>query len=200
MPASLLLLFTFSGGSGAGVPIPSDWIIDWRRFFEVDSALTPNASRKLDPSVIRALGNLPEFASVPDIRLRSLSFRNLLRGLRLNLPSGQAVARLMGLTPLTEAEIATGVDGAAAAANGFGKESPLWYYILKEAEVHESGLRLGQVGSRILAEVFVGLIQGDPASFMNVFPKWKPTLPSAAAGNFTMVDLLNIAGDVNPIG
>ena len=200
VPASLQLLFTFSGGSGGGVPIPSDWIIDWRRFFEIDSALTPNASRKLDPSVIRALGDLPEFASVPDIRLRSLSFRNLLRGLRLNLPSGQAVARLMGLTPLPEADIAKGIAGAAAAANGFGKESPLWFYILKEAEVQESGLRLGQVGSRILSEVFVGLIQGDPASFMNVFPKWKPTLPSAMVGNFTMVDLLNIAGDVNPIG
>ena len=106
----------------------------------------------------------------------------------------------MGLTPLPEADIAKGIAGAAAAANGFGKESPLWFYILKEAEVQESGLRLGQVGSRILSEVFVGLIQGDPASFMNVFPKWKPTLPSAMVGNFTMVDLLNIAGDVNPIG
>ncbi len=197
---TLELMFRFSGGSGNGVPIPSDWIIDWRRFFEVDSTLPPNASRKLDPSVVRALGTLPAFASIPDIRLRSLSFRNLLRGVRLNLPSGQAVARLMGLTPLTETQIATGVDGAAAAGNGFGKESPLWYYILKEAEVQESGLRLGEVGSRILAEVFVGLIQGDPASALNVFPNWRPTLPAASAGNFTMVDMLNFAGDVNPIG
>ncbi len=199
VPGTLELLFNFSGGSGTGVPIPSDWIIDWRRFFEIDSAVPPNFSRKLDPFVIKALGDLPEFASAP-VRLRSLSFRNLLRGVRLRLPSGQSVARLMGLTPLTVAEISRGVDGVAAAANGLAHQTPLWYYILKEAEVQESGLRLGQVGSRILAEVFVGLIQGDEASFLNVFPKWKPTLPAATAGDFTMADMLIFTGDLNPIG
>ncbi len=103
-PATLQLLFRFSGGSGTGVPIPSDWIIDWRRFFNIDASVSPNLSRRLDPFVINALGNLPEFASAP-VRLRSLSFRNLVRGVRLRLPSGQSVARLMGLTPLTVAEI-----------------------------------------------------------------------------------------------
>ena len=89
----------------------------------------------------------------------------------------------MGLTPLTVAEISRGVDGVAAAANGLAHQTPLWYYILKEAEVQESGLRLGQVGSRILAEVFVGLIQGDEASFLNVFPKWKPTVAALGTAN-----------------
>ena len=36
---------------------------------------------------------------------------------------------------------------------------PLRRAILKEAEVQGKGLRLGAVGSRILAEVFVGLLQ-----------------------------------------
>ena len=106
----------------------------------------------------------------------------------------------MGVAPLTQAQIATGPDGSAAVANGFGSETPLWYYILKEAEVQEQALRLGAVGSRILAEVFVGLIEGDDGSFMNLHPAWTPTLPSASSGTFTMADLLNFVGDLNPIG
>ncbi len=200
IPATLELLFRFSGGSGDGVPIPSDWIIDWRRFHEVDSSVSPGRSRKLDPFVVPALTNLPEFQNVPDPRLRSLTFRNLRRGVQLGLPSGQWVARAMGAQPLTPAEIGSGPDGAVAAANGFASESPLWYYILKEAEVQEGSLRLGAVGSRLLAEVFVGLIEGDDGSFMNIHPNWTPTIPRANPGTFTMADLLNFTGDVNPIG
>ena len=145
------------------------------------------------------LTDLPEFAG-ESARLRSLTFRNLKRGVQLGLPSGQAVARAMGITPLTAAEISNGPDGVAAAANGFAEQTPLWYYILKEGEVKENGQRLGQVGSRILAEVFVGLIQGDPGSFLNMDPDWRPTLPGASANDFTMADLLNFTGDINPIG
>ncbi|WP_179136716.1 peroxidase family protein [Candidatus Entotheonella palauensis] len=199
-PATLELLFLFSGGSGSVVPIPSDWIIDWRRFHEVDAPITPGKSRKLDPFVVPPLTDLPEFRNEPDKRLRSLTFRNLKRGVQLGLPSGQWVARQMGMTPLSAAELSTGRDGAAAMANGFRVQTPLWYYILKEAKVQEHGLRLGQVGSRILAEVFAGLIQGDPGSFLNIYPNWKPTLPSATPDDFTMADLLNFTGDVNPIG
>lgn len=199
-PATLELLFLFSGGSGSVVPIPSDWIIDWRRFHEVDAAVTPEKSRKLDPFVVPPLTDLPEFSNEPEARLRSLTFRNLKRGVQLGLPSGQWVARQMGVTPLSVEELSTGRDGAAALVNGFGKQTPLWYYILKEAKVQERGLRLGQVGSRILAEVFVGLLRGDPGSFLNLYPSWKPTLPSATPGDFTMADLLNFTGDLNPIG
>ena len=35
---------------------------------------------------------------------------------------------------------------------------------LKEAELREDGLRLGPVGGRIVAEVFIGLFQLDPDS------------------------------------
>lgn len=169
-PATLELIFLFSAGSGQIVPIPSDWIIDWRRFHEVDPDVVPGRSRKLDPFVVPPLTDLPEFRNEPDEGLRSLTFRNLRRGVQLGLPSGQWVARQMGATPLSVADISSGRDGAAALANGFGRQTPLWYYILKEAKLQEGGLRLGQVGSRILAEVFVGLMQGDPSSFLNIDP------------------------------
>jgi hypothetical protein len=65
--------------------------------------------------------------------------------------------------------------------------------VLKEAEVVADGLRLGPVGGRIVAEVFVGLLQSDPASYLSLQPRWQPTLP-AKNGSFRMTDLLTFAG------
>ena len=59
-------------------------------------------------------------------------------------------------------------------------ETPLWLYILKEAEVLHDGDRLGPVGGRIVGEVLVGIIDADPESFRSVDPGWTPTLPGPA--------------------
>jgi hypothetical protein len=74
--------------------------------------------------------------------------------------------------------------------------TPLWYYVLKEAEVMEGGLHLGPVGGRIVGEVFLGLLQTDPGSYVSVNPGWIPTLPTRAgrAEEFRMVDFLTFAG------
>jgi hypothetical protein len=199
-PATLQLLFLFTAKSGkfgdfADIPIPSDWIIDWRRFFQIDPNVPVNFSRKLDPFLVDPLKNLP---NVPPPN--SLAVRNLLRGRSLGLPSGQSVARFMKLQPLTRAEISTGTDGAVAVKHNFHIESPLWYYILKEAQVQGQGKRLGQVGSRILAEVFIGLLEADSSCFLSRCPDWKPMLPAQNPGTFTMVDLLKFVGELNPIG
>ena len=106
----------------------------------------------------------------------------------------------MKFRPLSEFEISQGPDGEVAAKHRFHIESPLWYYILKEAEIQGKGKRLGQVGSWIVAEVFVGLLEGDSSSFLVQNRDWKPTLPSQRPGTFTMAGLLNFVGDINPIG
>jgi hypothetical protein len=78
---------------------------------------------------------------------------------------------------------------------GFDRSTPLWYYVLKESEVMADGLHLGPVGGRIVAEVIIGLLQTDPASYVTVRPNWKPTLPSKfGAGQFRMIDFLAFAG------
>jgi hypothetical protein len=84
---------------------------------------------------------------------------------------------------------------------GFEKSTPLFYYILKEAEVMQNGLHLGPVGGRIVGEVIIGLLQTDPDSFLRQKPDWRPTLPArsgAVTGNFRMVDFLSFAG-VDPV-
>ncbi|MBX3351195.1 MAG: hypothetical protein KF747_20935, partial [Nitrospira sp.] len=78
------------------------------------------------------------------------------------------------------------------------KSTPLWYYILKEAEVFENGLRMGPVGSRIVGEVFIGILKADKDSYLTVNKNWKPTLPSATPGDFEITDLLKFAGVVPP--
>jgi hypothetical protein len=77
--------------------------------------------------------------------------------------------------------------------------TPLWFYVLREAEVKEEGKQLGPVGGRIVAEVFIGLMEGDAMSYLKQDPGWTPTLPSAAADTFKMTDLLKFAGVVAPL-
>ncbi len=207
-------LFEFTG-VGGGVPIPRIWVIDWQRFFRFHSAQDisfnpickiPNSSRKIDPYLSSFLRNLP----IPELQ-KSLAIKNLIRGFQVGLPSGQSVARFMRLEPLSAKDIITDPktgkitpDGEVLKNSEFNLhlETPLWYYILKEAEVQAEGKYLGQVGSRILAEVFVGLLQGDNSSFMIQYPDWKPTLEpldTRTPGDFKMSDLLKFAGDINPL-
>jgi hypothetical protein len=102
--------------------------------------------------------------------------------------------------PLTPDEIATGADGAAAKKHGLHLRTPLWYYILKEAEQRGGGERLGPVGATLVAEVFVGLVHGDHHSYLWLKGKdWKPELPSKTPGDFTMADLLRFVADISPI-
>ena len=57
-------------------------------------------------------------------------------------------------------------------------ETPLWFYILKEAELVGEGRTLGPVGGRIVAEVLVGLLQKDLNSYLYLKPTWKPAARS----------------------
>ncbi len=220
---ALSLLFFFTGKSGkivgelAPTPpepplapqarLPSNWIIDWRRFFDIDGPggedFTFNHSRRLDPFVTPALHTLPGLREDPTETERRefiLPFRNLRRGVQIGLPSGQDVCRAMGLTPMSPEEIATGTDGRAAKKHGLHEATPLWYYVLKEAEFHGNGVRLGPMASIIVAETFLGMVHGDHESFLWRRSNWEPELPRAEDGHFTMADLIRFVDDVNPIG
>jgi hypothetical protein len=97
----------------------------------------------------------------------SLAVRDLQRGQGVGLPSGEAVARRIGVMPLTAEQV-------GIASTGWKGETPLWYYILREADACTGGHRLGPVGGRIVAEVLVGLIDADPASFRKNGQEWRP--------------------------
>ena len=185
---------------------PSTWAIDWGLFFQLRDAPTTGSEHvqkayKIDSSLVNPLGNLP--ASI-GANIPSLAERNLLRGLRMGLPSGQMVARHMHMEVIPDEalhvgkateEDAPGNPLLTAISPRFRKNAPLWYYVLAEAQQAFDGkdatpIRLGPVGGRIVAEVFIGLLLGDHHSFLSQDPTWRPIEEFANQGNFRMADLI----------
>ena len=197
-------------------------------------------SYNIDSSLVNPLAFLPEFSQataggdlerdadghpVPKRQnagserkaISNLAHRNLLRGLNMGLPSGQSVARYMGLEPIPDDQLSVGkanVDGIQGNkaitqfGNSFKDNAPLWFYILAEAQhqwlqaaTKSAGsdqdknmipTRLGPVGGRIVAEVLIGLMLGDPHSFLSQWPTWKPSFMEN--GQFGMPELLKTIG------
>jgi hypothetical protein len=158
--------------------------IDWQTFFDFGDGRVRN-NKRIDTKLSSVLFDLP---GIPSFEPQSLAQRNLLRHLSFGVPSGQRISKAMEIAPLPPADLAD------LKPYNLDDQTPLWFYILREADVREDGKRLGPVGGRLVAEVFIGLLEGDPISYLRQDPEWTPTL--ASDDNFTIVDLLTIAGVV----
>jgi hypothetical protein len=175
--------------------IPPNLKIAWRHFFDrIPEETRPptNFSRPIDVDLSSPLFALPtSIVPLPDTRVK-LAERNLLRGKRLGLPSGQQVAQRMGVEVLSNEQLGLEDDP------DWTGQAPLWFYILKEAEIQPepyNGKRLGVVGGRIVAEVFLGLLKFDGSSYLSEDPIFRPKPPIAREeGAFGMGDLLKFAG------
>jgi hypothetical protein len=113
------------------------------------------------------------------------------------------MASSFGISPMTTPELTNGLPATEVTLlNSSGglllKKTPLWYYVLREAAVLGGGNQLGPVGGRIVAETFVRMLKRDASSYLNVLGGFTPILPSAAAGDFTVADLLTFAGVTQP--
>lgn len=150
-------------------PVPPERTVDWKLFFDAPGATSAQRSKKIDGKLVRALIALPVAVTgeceIEDYH--SLAVRDLQRGQGVGLPSGEAVARHMGIFPLTAEQV-------GIASTGWQGETPLWYYILREAAACTGGHRLGPVGGRIVTEVLVGLIDEDATSYRNSHRDWRP--------------------------
>jgi len=214
---TLDLLFTFSATSGelGGFQrLPSNWIADFRRLYDFNEANKPglavpaskfNRAMRIDTTLVNPLKTLPTGSfggpNVPqnDAR-RNLAFRNLTRAKMVKLATGQQMATFLkskgvNLTRLTKAQIRNGNNGAdldsltQTQRNAVLTNTPLWFYLLREAEL--GGGKLKGVGARIVAETFHRAIEGSQASIVRD-PTWRPTLGPDNT-TFGMVDLLLFA-------
>jgi hypothetical protein len=169
-------------------PVPASRTVDWSQLFQFPGRPAPQPSKKIDGRLARSLIELPTAITgqVEVNAYHSLAVRDLQRGQAYGLPSGEALSRALGMEPLSSAEVGLGQLGWAG-------ETPLWYYLLKEAELRASGERLGPLGGRIVAEVLLGIIDRDPESYRAVDPAWQPTLRAAEPGAFSLTDLLGAA-------
>ena len=197
--ATFQQIFAFTGsahaldGSGAAAPfsgtglttLPFNWVIEWDRFVDKGASRPDHFARRIDTRLAPPLfdmfnqigQNQGSFPIVIRELLTRLAVRNLLRGYSLALPTGQAVAEELGITPLTPAQLRSGNTASfndVLTDGGFETATPLWYYVLKEAEVLANGNSLGPVGSRIVAETLIGQLRADPQSFLNVSGGWTP--------------------------
>jgi len=158
-------------------PLPNEWGVQWKYLLPginngagPNDADLPQPSYRIDTELGHPLGALPDsvagaedlFAGIPAGEAQSLAVRNLLRGRALAIPSGQDVARAMGINPLTDDELFGEAEIPDDAKTDLAGHAPLWFYVLKEAELKANGRRLGPVGGRIVAEVLIGLLDGDP--------------------------------------
>ncbi|MFN2247784.1 MAG: peroxidase family protein [Candidatus Promineifilaceae bacterium] len=207
-------LFTYTAlsgqlGTGDGYDtLPDYCIIEWENFINP----LRNAARCIDTRLVEPLYHLRDELGIelPGI-LASLAVRNLLRGYKLRLPTGQAVAARMNLPVLAESDlrelIAANADQAGLSAGdktnlinaGFDQRSPLWFYILAEAELTQNGMRLGPVGGTLIAEVLIGLVRRSADSIFNMTPGWNPShfsqqMKRPMNPNYHLMALLRLAG------
>ena len=215
---------------------PNQWAIDWSLFFDINGSGTKGGKEraqpayKIDTSLVNPLGFLPEFSvikplvpplSFPQMQAppvdgvndpANLAARNLLRGLSLQMPSGQTIARAMGLPVIADKDLKVGkaivdewktANSITAIDASFADNAPLWYYVLAEAQ-HEwfkrasqagskgdnEPVTLGPLGGRIVAETLIGMVYGDGHSYLQQDPNWEPTI---GGRNVTMGKLITYA-------
>jgi Animal haem peroxidase len=175
-------------GPGAPPSLTDIWPIEWDRMTNKADANEAHFARRLDTRLVNSIHNMVNEGNAGDIQddahtvlrqlLRSLAQRNLLRGYQLSIPTGQAVADEMRVARLSEAELRqnnTEAVNAALEAGGFIQNTPLWFYILKEADVRSNGNSLGELGSRIVAETQIGVLRYDRNSYLNAEGGWDPS-------------------------
>ena len=135
--------------------------VDWRLFVDLDSTELARPriqrARRLDTTLSSPLGDLEAAGIVGRGGLSNLASRNLSRGRTYLLPSGQDLARVIltkleqdgvlrsvyqvgseagegGAAPqATAADFVLPADGTTRGTLGLN-ETPLWYYILQEAD------------------------------------------------------------------
>ena len=218
---SLDLLFEFtahSGTLGGNQRLPSTWIADFRRLYNFGEAgradLTVPAAKfnramRIDTTLVNPLKFLPGF---PDGPQANLAFRNLTRARMVRLATGQQMATFLRgkgvtVTTLTRRQLRDGNGGASLDAltqpqrDALFRDTPLWFYILREAELN--GGKLKGVGARIVAETFHRAMEGSEVSIVRD-PTWRPSL-GPNSSTFRMVDLLLFAfrgrkALLNPLG
>lgn len=209
-PFNLLFLFTGKSATpfaGQTDVLPFNWIIEWDRFVHKGSPFPDRFARRIDTRLAFPLSGLANEGGNPGLPpqvaalLKQLARRNLLRGYLLSLPTGQAAATAMGVVPLSPDEIRQGNSAELNQVlddNGFVDRSPLWYYLLKEAEVRANGTSLGELGSRIVCETIVGLLRHDEGSYLAAGDGWDPSRSRVKLPNgdpiVTVADFLRFAG------
>jgi hypothetical protein len=122
---------------------------------------------------------------IPTCKLPEATLR---RAAAVGLPSGQEACRLANVPRLPADQLAYDRQMEVfLKKNGMLNRTPLFYYLMREAEVSGRatpggwpGKRLGPLGSRLVAEVILGILNADPDSYIH--SEWQPPLIAGQPG------------------
>ncbi|HEY0426518.1 MAG TPA: peroxidase family protein [Pyrinomonadaceae bacterium] len=228
--ASIKDLIKFTGSScdkkfdcmAGEMGLPNIWIINWNWFYNINDLMHTdsehfNTTAKLNTNISTTLGNLAPKLVNGFNRLFSLPAFDLYRTRAMELPAGQMIAGMMtskmDIRVLQPEEIEPLLPKALE--KEFSVETPLWFYLLAEAELNKnaqgkSAETMGDVGSRIIAETFVELLKRSEYSIFDIdFPSHPDFLgekPDNSGDNnnsgnpakFGMAELLNFVEKIEP--
>lgn len=182
-PFNLLFAFTGNGrmnndATNTTGQLPLNWVIEWDRFIDASNPL--HSARRIDTHLAPPLRDMRnEGGANPGDLVRHLARRNLRRGYSLNVPTGQACrAAIEQVRGAALPAVDLGLDTLPQPLidAGFAEHTPLWYYVLREAE-RAPGDSLGPVGSYIVASTLVGLLVVDRHSYWQsgeAEDRWEP--------------------------
>ncbi|WP_147114704.1 heme peroxidase family protein [Tateyamaria sp. syn59] len=182
--ATFQQLFEFTSAGMSQLRLPEHWPIEQERFvFEPTAAMPDRAARKIDTLLVPRLHKMDNEPVGLFGVMKNLAKRNLRRGYRLSIPTAQGCLEALAaehdihIDPLTAEQIASGHTASAIQAGNFHQHTPLWFYVLKEAEIVGNGNRLGPLGTLLVADTLIGLLRHDAQSYLNAAPGgdgWRP--------------------------
>lgn len=151
----------------ADLPLPSDWVLDWGRFFDLPGR-TPQSARRINPSMVPLFVDAPRLVPLAsEIPHQQIAFRDLWRPYQFGIASGQDCARelrqrlphaievpvlegedIKPRAPFANARLAQAIDRFPH----FAAATPLSYYVAQEAALlGNAGAHLGPVGAFVYA-------------------------------------------------
>lgn len=199
-------LFTGRGGMFGKKRLPSDWLVNWKLFYNLTGWKRPpknfNFASKINTEISSGLGKFrPAIGFKRDFSIPAL---DLYRARLFALPTGQMIADRMSLPVVDAARIAELLPEKNKTI--FGEETPLWFYLLAEAQIETDGETLGTAGSHIVAETMLRILADSEFSILK-----EPLAPGGDEflgrpdGRFGMAEMLNFIeskekGFLNPVG
>ena len=187
-------------------PLTADTVIDWSHFLPMRNCKGFQTTNAIAANVAFPLTTLfPPIVPTPpwDIEARTLRRSN-----QVPMSNGQEYAKLFGFTPITSWEgklmnpafLDNGkftLEQQQELINYFETNTPLWAYIVKEAEIQQRGQHLGELGSAIVAQSIFGMLYSQPNTFVN--KGWKPKKGNYGCttdGEMTFMDFFTYANDI----
>jgi len=174
----LLLLL---GGEKPDRELPKKHAVRWPIFFNIPGAGSSESALPIDTSVVSPLCNLPPppvqlfRSNLPKKDTFVLPHVSLQRGAASQLASGPTVQDALGFDAIEAIPGKYDPWADVKACEIPVERTPLWYYILLEAEAKRGGRCLGPVGSFIVREVILGALWANKESFVHEYGlDWVP--------------------------